>query len=87
MPKKDKIISLRLSESVLDQIDKRCKELNLSRTDYINTLLDKGIIQCGTHDQEIARCLCKVQIALEKQGLQNADIAKEVKNVCHLLLL
>lgn len=86
MAKKDKTISCRISENRLAQIDKQCETLHLTRTNYLSMLLDGGGVQCGAHDQEIAQCLCRIQIALAKEGLENADITKEVNNICRMLL-
>ena len=85
MKSKNKAISLRLSNEEYTKLESNSNNLNMSISKYIRSIINDTLPSEINYRQYIAPMVCKIQIRLSELGLEDEEIAKEVKYICQIL--
>lgn len=83
--KKEKLVSLRLSEEEYDRLEKDSQSRNMKTSTYLRSLILNTTPQENLHQQEIVSLLCRTYVLLEEKGLDREDLTKEVHQLCQTL--
>lgn len=85
MKNKNKIISIRLNTEEYTLLDNNSRNLNMSTSNYIRSLIMDTVPCSKNYNQEIACALCKIRICLEAHHIEDEAIEKELGAICQML--
>lgn len=84
--KRNHTISIRLSDMEFNQLVQKSEVNNMTHSQYIVSKIMDEPANNTLNSQEIVRCMCKIQIELQRLGVPDSTITEEVSKICHMLL-
>lgn len=85
MGKKTTPISVRLDKDEINRLRNNSKNLKMTDSEYIRSLINNSLPPANDHRQEICTTLCKIYCLLCEQGLETEQVTKEVHRLCQIL--
>lgn len=78
-------ITIRLNNNELGIVNINSQNLNLSKSEYIRSLITERKQVEVDYRQDIVPVLCNIYIKLQKLGLDDTEITEEVHKLCQML--
>lgn len=78
-------ITIRLTEDDYNTITNNSKNQRMTVSDYIRAMVHNALPNGVDYRQDIAPIICRIYIQLQKLGINEEDITKEVHTLCQML--
>lgn len=82
---KNNSITIRLANNELGIVNINSKDLNLSKSEYIRSLITERKSVEVDYRKDIVPVLGNIYVKLQELGLEEEDITKEVHKLCQML--
>lgn len=86
MSTKSHSITLRLSQEEYSTLSVKSKQLNMTQSQYIRSLINSAPVQVNNHKAEIWKMVIRIYNNACVKGILDSEIKKEMNQLCRTFL-
>lgn len=86
MDKRDYKINIRLNQEEYKILTLRCRQNNMTQSQYIRALINNAPLSSNDHKAEVWKILCKIYINAHEKRITDPEIQKEMNHLCRIYL-